>query len=70
MLEQGRWGWAGRQRTGVLSGPWLFKDIRLNKAAAALLLALQVQIHFDEAGGWVSELNRLLDPGSQTEDEK
>ena len=25
---------------------------------------------FDEAGGGASELNQLLDPGSQTEDEK
>lgn len=40
------WGWAGRQRTEVLSGPWLFKDIRLDKAAATPTGHYGVQIHF------------------------
>ena len=73
------WGWAGRQRTELWSGPWLVKDTRLGGAAATPTGHYGLQILFFfflnksifyEAGGGVSELNQLLDPGSQIEDEK
>ena len=40
------WGWAGRQRTELWSGPWLVKDTRLGGAAATPTGHYGLQIHF------------------------
>ena len=40
------WGWAGRQRTELWSGPWLVKGTRLGGAAATPTGHYGLQIHF------------------------